>query len=881
MSGIEHASTQSIRPYRSCEEYLYAMKEDLAEWLNDLYGVDVTVSNMVQALETGALLCTHANNVTRAAADFQLKHSRARAHLPASGVTFTSSAQPATFLARDNVSNFIHWCRNEMHIKDVLMFETDDLVLRKNEKNVVLCLLEVARRASRFGMVAPVLIQLEEEIEEEIREETVEPAVQRRLINTENLDEMVQYLISRCTCPSQFPMVKISEGKYRVGDSNTIIFVRILRNHVMVRVGGGWDTLEHYLDKHDPCRCTSLSHKLAQRPATPVHEIKARQCGPDGQATSQISLVLSRAQSPIDPVIWTPSSPTKIQRSELGLRNCPSPTKLRVPCRQTYSDTKEVLKSTSRTGREASRVSPSARVTSSLPRPTRPPTPPQPETQRPSTPLVLQKVYSQTFPPPQEGPDNRLGHNWTKSQIVSKLRQNATTGPKNNQDFQSVPEKPGVSVSSRPFQCVTPVQGLASNNNSQQDSQDNGNSRKRPGFIRTFSPTKGLMGVISGDGHNRLLVSNGKGQSSGNLSQPTRLQGNENNRQRSSSHGDRKHHLDIPKHTVLNSVINISKSDFNSTMGEPSHPVSVVNAERSYLFTPPPISPAQEAILYQSLEEEILFNLQQLGMDSDGGDSESEQDSSQPDTPIKSPEISHEMRKPSIHNTSPGASYSSSRQTTARDASFEAVLGELSNGRRPLEKVSVESWVNNFSRDHRGKKHESQTNTDTRHLNVFKPSMASSWSSLGSSMDSKDSVEPSKNAEANNSGTGNKEKPWAPSSYQKRSLKKPERVPSIYKLKLRPCVRPRRDHRPDKTPTKIPKPICYRRSPSPGDTTQNNMSVQSIVISDTQKGLNVSRRASTKRRLRKTSQTTSKFSATKCRGGDQEMMANQELEFWV
>jgi hypothetical protein len=23
----------------------------------------------------------------------------------------------------------------------------------------------------------------------------------------------------------------------------------------MVRVGGGWDTLHHYLDKHDPCRC--------------------------------------------------------------------------------------------------------------------------------------------------------------------------------------------------------------------------------------------------------------------------------------------------------------------------------------------------------------------------------------------------------------------------------------------------------------------------------------------------------------------------------------------------------------------------------------------------------------------------------------------------
>ncbi len=30
--------------------------------------------------------------------------------------------------------------------------------------------------------------------------------------------------------------------------------MKILRNHVMVRVGGGWDTLENYLNKHDPCR---------------------------------------------------------------------------------------------------------------------------------------------------------------------------------------------------------------------------------------------------------------------------------------------------------------------------------------------------------------------------------------------------------------------------------------------------------------------------------------------------------------------------------------------------------------------------------------------------------------------------------------------------
>nr|BAG63186.1 unnamed protein product [Homo sapiens] len=79
-----------------------------------------------------------------------------------------------------------------------------------------------------------------------------------------NLDELVREILGRCTCPDQFPMIKVSEGKYRVGDSSLLIFVRVLRSHVMVRVGGGWDTLEHYLDKHDPCRCSSTAHRPPQ-----------------------------------------------------------------------------------------------------------------------------------------------------------------------------------------------------------------------------------------------------------------------------------------------------------------------------------------------------------------------------------------------------------------------------------------------------------------------------------------------------------------------------------------------------------------------------------------------------------------------------------------
>ena len=33
----------------------------------------------------------------------------------------------------------------------------------------------------------------------------------------------------------------------------------------MVRVGGGWDTLENYLDKHDPCRCSSSIDSVSSK----------------------------------------------------------------------------------------------------------------------------------------------------------------------------------------------------------------------------------------------------------------------------------------------------------------------------------------------------------------------------------------------------------------------------------------------------------------------------------------------------------------------------------------------------------------------------------------------------------------------------------------
>lgn len=119
----------------------------------------------------------HANNVREFADDYVSRrqaagktnvHSIATSVLNLPAVRFLPGAKPGTFFARDNVSNFIAWCRHGLRVFECLLFETDDLIMRKNEKHVILCLLEVARRAAKFGMPAPMLVHLEREIDREI-----------------------------------------------------------------------------------------------------------------------------------------------------------------------------------------------------------------------------------------------------------------------------------------------------------------------------------------------------------------------------------------------------------------------------------------------------------------------------------------------------------------------------------------------------------------------------------------------------------------------------------------------------------------------------------------------------------------------------------------
>ena len=93
--------------------------------------------------------------------------------VPETDLPIREHVTPGTWFARDNVYNFIKFCRL-LQVMEVVMFETEDLVSQKNEKHVILTLLEVARKGAKIGMLAPMLVQFEQEIDQELAREEKE-----------------------------------------------------------------------------------------------------------------------------------------------------------------------------------------------------------------------------------------------------------------------------------------------------------------------------------------------------------------------------------------------------------------------------------------------------------------------------------------------------------------------------------------------------------------------------------------------------------------------------------------------------------------------------------------------------------------------------------
>ncbi|KAM5215925.1 GAS2-like protein 2 isoform 1-T1 [Hipposideros larvatus] len=771
----------SIRPFKSSEQYLEAMKEDLAEWLRDLYGLDIDAANFLQMLETGLVLCRHANAITETALAF-LAEAPARAQripMPRAGVSCNGAAQPGTFQARDNVSNFIQWCRKEMGIQEVLMFETEDLVLRKNVKNVVLCLLELGRRAWRFGVAAPTLVQLEEEIEEELRQELALPPPDpplptppmRGFCHFRNLDQMVQSLVSHCTCPVQFSMVKVSEGKYRVGDSNTLIFIRVLRNHVMVRVGGGWDTLSHYLDKHDPCRCTSLSHKpgsFLKPPVPPVqHEVRVQ----DEPWQPQPTMTVSRSQSPLPPVDW------KTYTSSCGKMRPPASSSPRPRSEQGAGA--GVLRETAPFLRCQERpLSPSRRQ---LPAGDSPPIPQSSPTHGARDPRCTSSGKRQDRYPP-ELPRGRTPTSWvhekpeswgTHARAPTPQRLRAPEATAKGTPARGPSPPPRCSSLAKPMDPRQPPWGKAEGAFSQ---------FREPASARSPSPGKGPTKIPvrlptaqppTPGGSFPGTASGGPPRELGRSSTPLTITGvlagsRHGNCSVEGRQGDQK----------LDSRVTAEAGESRG-LGPQNH------------------EGTKEKAIYHSLEEELLANMQLLEVRASCPGPGS---GVIPRSGVYVPSLGGRWPEPG--------------------GPYDKVIQELAQGPPPLIKVDLEAWkaaptgspklaVTTGPGSPKGKLGAKESVRRTKAGLSAKGTRMRKVPAQGGQDCSVCVMSASPENPTSSPSDPNSDKAKAYLGKGKRTLRKPQRVPSIYKLKLRPKIRPRRDHRPEKRPSRIPKPLNY------------------------------------------------------------------------
>ena len=186
-------STMTSQREAAEQEALGVLAGEVCPWLTETLQVNVTPETFMESLDTGVELCRLAELIQTKAKDAMKRGEKLTFKVSTDPIHCHKAAKKLSFHARENTKHFTEWCKS-LGIRDDLIFESNGLVEHKDEKRVILCLLEVSRYARNVHIKAPNIVEIEHRIDE--RERGVKPAVEDQSESgeeTRNLDDEVAY----------------------------------------------------------------------------------------------------------------------------------------------------------------------------------------------------------------------------------------------------------------------------------------------------------------------------------------------------------------------------------------------------------------------------------------------------------------------------------------------------------------------------------------------------------------------------------------------------------------------------------------------------------------------------------------------------------------
>ena len=173
-------------------EALQPIKEDLAIWLSALLDVNIEADTFMDDLKSAVHLCRLAKLIQQASAA-RMSPMAPRVPQEKIHIDLPAANAPNMFhhaMAMSNAAKFISWCKNVEGVH--IIFESEGLVKQKDERSVILCLLDLARVAAKVGMESPELVKMEREIEADEKEADVNEATEEHKSDASSHEEVVK-----------------------------------------------------------------------------------------------------------------------------------------------------------------------------------------------------------------------------------------------------------------------------------------------------------------------------------------------------------------------------------------------------------------------------------------------------------------------------------------------------------------------------------------------------------------------------------------------------------------------------------------------------------------------------------------------------------------